>query len=135
MATSLSQPIRVVIVDDHAVVRTGLRMLIESRPGIIVVGEAGNGAEALAVVARTQPDIIVLDLDLGGKVVSIVFPSYAPRPVPPASSSSQGCVIQSCTGGRYAWAPWGLSSRKKRRTCSCKPSRRCMPVKSGSNRQ
>jgi two-component system, NarL family, nitrate/nitrite response regulator NarL len=67
MATSLSQPIRVVIVDDHTVVRTGLRMLIESRPGIIVVGEAGNGAEALAVVARTQPDVIVLDLDLGGE--------------------------------------------------------------------
>ena len=67
MATSLSHPIRVVIVDDHVVVRTGLRMLIESRPGIIVVGEASNGAEALAVVARTQPDIIVLDLDLGGE--------------------------------------------------------------------
>jgi DNA-binding NarL/FixJ family response regulator len=67
MATSLSQPIRVVIVDDHAVVRTGLRMLIESRPGTSVVGEASNGAEALAVVAHTQPDIIVLDLDLGGE--------------------------------------------------------------------
>ena len=61
MATSLSQPIRVVIVDDHVVVRTGLRMLIESQPGIMVVGEAGNSAEALAVVAHTQPDIIVLD--------------------------------------------------------------------------
>ena len=74
MATSFSQPIRVVIVDDHAVVRTGLRMLIESRPGIIVVGEAGNGAEALAVVARTQPDIIVLDLDLGGESGLDCFP-------------------------------------------------------------
>jgi len=67
MATSLCQPIRVVIVDDHGVVRAGLRMLIESRPGLTVVGEAGNGSEALAVVAHTQPDIIVLDLDLGGE--------------------------------------------------------------------
>jgi two-component system, NarL family, nitrate/nitrite response regulator NarL len=74
MATSLSQPIRVVIVDDHVVVRTGLRMLIESQPGIIVVGEAGNGAEALAVVGRTQPDIIVLDLDLGGESGLDYFP-------------------------------------------------------------
>jgi len=74
MATSLSQPIRVVIVDDHVVVRTGLRMLIESQPGIIVVGEAGNGAEALAVVARTQPNIIVLDLDLGGESGLDYFP-------------------------------------------------------------
>ncbi len=74
MATSLSQPIRVVIVDDHVVVRTGLRMLIESRPGLIVVGEASNGAEALAVVAHTQPDIIVLDLDLGGENGLDCFP-------------------------------------------------------------
>ena len=103
IAASLSQPIRVVLVDDHAVVRAGLRMLIESRPGIIVVGKAGNGAEALAVVTRTQPDIIVLDLDLGGESgLAIVFPSYAPRPAPRASSCSRQCVIQSCTGGRYA---------------------------------
>ena len=67
MATSLSQPIRVVLVDDHGVVRAGLRMLIESRPGLTVVGEASNGSEALAVVAHTQPYIIVLDLDLGGE--------------------------------------------------------------------
>jgi len=57
----------VVIVDDHGVVRAGLRMLIESWPGLTVVGEASNGSEALAVVAHTQPDIIVLDLDLGGE--------------------------------------------------------------------
>ena len=67
MSTSLPQPIRVVIVDDHGIVRAGLRMLIESRPGTTVVGEASNAPEALAVAARTQPDIIVLDLDLGGK--------------------------------------------------------------------
>src|SRR5206468_9402024 len=75
MATSFSQPIRVVIVDDHAVVRTGLRMLIESRPGIMVVGEAGNGAEALAVVARTQPDIIVHDLASGRESGLEYFPA------------------------------------------------------------
>jgi len=74
MATSLSQPIRVVIVDDHVVVRTGLRLLIESQPGITVVGEASNGAEALAVVARTQPDVIVLDLDLGEESGLDCFP-------------------------------------------------------------
>jgi DNA-binding NarL/FixJ family response regulator len=47
---------------------------MESRPEIMVVGEAGNGAEALAVVARTQPDIIVLDLDLGGESGLDYFP-------------------------------------------------------------
>ena len=58
--------IRVLIIDDHAVIREGLRILVERRPGLIVVGEAANRADACAVAAATQPDIILLDLDLGG---------------------------------------------------------------------
>jgi DNA-binding NarL/FixJ family response regulator len=42
-------------------------MLIESAPGFVVVGEAGNGDEAVAVIAREQPDVVLLDLDLGGR--------------------------------------------------------------------
>jgi len=57
--------IRVLLVDDHAVVRAGLRMLIESRPGLAVVGEAANGGDALTVAAREQPDLVLLDFDLG----------------------------------------------------------------------
>lgn len=53
------------IIDDHKIIREGLREFIQSRTGMIVVGEAGNRAEALAVAAREQPDVIVLDLDLG----------------------------------------------------------------------
>jgi len=60
-----SSHIRVLLVDDHAVVRTGLRMLIESRPALEVVGEAATSAEARALARTTQPDIILLDLDLG----------------------------------------------------------------------
>jgi two-component system, NarL family, response regulator DevR len=56
--------IRVLIVDDHKIIRDGLRDLISSRGGMIVVGDAGNRAEALAVAARERPDVIVLDLDL-----------------------------------------------------------------------
>lgn len=56
--------IRTVIVDDHPILRSGLRLLIEGRGGVRVVGEAGNKAEALEVVGREQPDIILLDLDL-----------------------------------------------------------------------
>ena len=66
MSVLNSQPIRVLLIDDHAVVRTGLRMLIESRSGMRVVGEAANRSDALAATAREQPDIILLDLDLGG---------------------------------------------------------------------
>lgn len=59
--------IRILIIDDHELVRAGLRMLVESRPGLEVVGEAGAANEALDHARRAQPDIILLDLDLGGR--------------------------------------------------------------------
>jgi DNA-binding NarL/FixJ family response regulator len=58
--------IRVLIVDDHALVRAALRMLIESQPGVIVVGEAAGFEDALSATGREQPDVVLLDLDLGG---------------------------------------------------------------------
>lgn len=61
-----AEPIRVVLVDDHKIIRDGLREFIETRPGLVVVGDAGDRDAALEVVAREQPDIVVLDLDLGG---------------------------------------------------------------------
>lgn len=66
--------IRIVLVEDHAVIRSGLRMLIESSPGFAVVGEAGSRDEAVAVVTSQQPDIILLDLDLGGQSSLEFFP-------------------------------------------------------------
>lgn len=59
--------IRVLLIDDHELVRTGLRMLLEHHPRMTVVGEASGAAEGLASVASTQPDIILLDLNLGGE--------------------------------------------------------------------
>lgn len=59
-------PIRLLLVDEHAVIRAGLRMLIESHSGITVVGESGNYTEAVETAARTRPQIILLDLDLHG---------------------------------------------------------------------
>lgn len=53
---------RVVIADDHRVVRDGLRYLLSQEPDIEVVGDAENGAQALAVVAATIPDVLLLDL-------------------------------------------------------------------------
>ncbi len=55
---------RIVIVDDHAVVRRGVRTLLEAQPGWEVVGEASNGAAALEMVEALQPDVVVLDLSL-----------------------------------------------------------------------
>lgn len=59
---SENEKIRVVLADDHAVLRAGLRALIEGEPDIEVVGEAPNGAEAVAVVQREQPDVVVMDI-------------------------------------------------------------------------
>jgi DNA-binding NarL/FixJ family response regulator len=59
-------PIKVLIVDDHPVVRRGLRVLLEVQDGIEVAGEAGDGATALALAAELSPDVVLLDLKLPG---------------------------------------------------------------------
>lgn len=56
--------IRLVIVDDHALFRSGLVSLLQGMPGFEVVGEAGNGREALEVVQRYHPDIVLLDVNM-----------------------------------------------------------------------
>lgn len=58
-------PVRLLLCDDHAVVRAGLRALLSSADGIEVVGEAGTGEEALAMAARLHPDVVLMDLQLG----------------------------------------------------------------------
>jgi len=66
------EPIRVLIADDHALVRAGIRALLEKIEGIIVVGEAGKGSEALELVSQLNPNLLLLDLtmpDGGGFVV------------------------------------------------------------------
>ena len=62
----MTQPISVLIVDDHPVVRRGLRALLEVQDGIEVTGEAGDGATALALATERAPDVILLDLKLPG---------------------------------------------------------------------
>jgi DNA-binding NarL/FixJ family response regulator len=57
-------PLRIVIVDDHAVVRRGVRALLESQPGWEVSGEAATGREAIDLARRLQPDIVIMDLSL-----------------------------------------------------------------------
>lgn len=54
--------IRVVLVDDQALFRAGIRMLVASQPDLEVVGEAGNGQEAIDVVRATRPDVVMMDI-------------------------------------------------------------------------
>ena len=58
------RPIRIVVADDHAIVRQGLRSLIEEHPGFTVVAEAANGAEALKFAVELRPDVLLLDISM-----------------------------------------------------------------------
>jgi two-component system response regulator NreC len=65
--------IRVLLADDHEIVRAGLRLLVDGQPDMQVVAEAANGEQALARIADIAPDVVVLDLtmpDLGGLAVA-----------------------------------------------------------------
>jgi DNA-binding NarL/FixJ family response regulator len=62
----MSNPIRILIVDDHPVVRDGLVAILGTQPDFEVVGEAGDGREAIAQVNSLQPDVTLLDLEMPG---------------------------------------------------------------------
>ena len=65
----MSDPIRLILIDDHAVVREGYRRLLERRSGLKIVAEAENGAEGYRLFKETSPDVVILDLslpDMGG---------------------------------------------------------------------
>ena len=63
----MSDGLRVVIADDHTVVRQGIRGVLEGVDGLTVVGEAGDGEEALGLVRDLEPDVVVLDVNMPGR--------------------------------------------------------------------
>ena len=64
MSQAMQRPIRVLLVDDHAVVRKGLRALLEHESRVEVVGEADDGEQALRATERLRPDVILMDLEM-----------------------------------------------------------------------
>src|SRR6202167_666414 len=85
--------IRVLIVDDHRVVRRGLRALLEVQEGIEVAGEAGDGPAALALAAEHDPDVILLDLKLPAMSGLAVLTELTAR-----DAASKVLVLTSVTG-------------------------------------
>ncbi len=63
----MTAPIRVLVADDHTVVRQGIRHVLEQEPGFTVVAEAATGTEALAAAERHRPDVVVLDISMPGE--------------------------------------------------------------------
>ena len=60
----MTRDIRIVIADDHPLMRQGLRQVIEIEPRLTIVGEARNGSEALAMIEELKPDVAILDVDM-----------------------------------------------------------------------
>ncbi|CAN5455093.1 response regulator transcription factor [soil metagenome] len=58
----MSTPITVALVDDQALFRTGIRMLVDSQPDLTFAGEAGNGRDGIALVASVRPDVVLMDI-------------------------------------------------------------------------
>ena len=60
----MAEPVKIMLVDDHEIVRMGIRTLLERREGFTIVGEAGTAAEAVAIAHQCEPDVIVMDIRL-----------------------------------------------------------------------
>ena len=63
---SAQQPVKLLLVDDHPIVRSGLRMLFLSEPSMTIVGEADSGEAAVAAVQRLKPDVVIMDVAMPG---------------------------------------------------------------------
>src|SRR2546430_17626089 len=107
MAKTTKQQIRVLLADDHAIFRDGLRKLLESDEDIAIVGEAQNGAERIKLLTKLKPDILLLDLRMPDKdglavveemnfdtlprrVAVLPAPAHAPAAVPALRPAAPG---------------------------------------------
>jgi len=108
-----SEVIRVMLVDDHAIIRDGVRALLKATPDIQVVGEAADGKEALTVARRCAPDVVVMDLDMprgdgatathelsqldpAPKVLILTMHTEEERLVPLLKSGAHGFLSKDC---------------------------------------
>ncbi|MEV6380302.1 response regulator transcription factor [Streptomyces sp. NPDC051773] len=111
MTATADTPLRVLIVDDHMVVRAGLRALLTGEPGFDVVGETGDGEEAVRLAARLGPDVVLMDLRLTGDTAPdrpvngldatrrITAGSPRSRVVVLTGSGTQGDVVRAMEAG------------------------------------
>jgi two-component system, NarL family, response regulator NreC len=96
--------LRVLLADDHGIVRRGLRSLLESQPGIDVIGEAADGLEALRLCTESSPDILILDIAMpkmnGIEVASRVHKfENAPRVIILSMHTDESYIIRALAAG------------------------------------
>lgn len=110
-------PTRILLVDDHALVRAGIRALITMIDGFEVVGEAGNGAEALALIEKVNPDIVLLDITMPGmngltalNEIKARFPNV--RVIILTMHEAREYAIQALRGGAAGFIPKRAASNE-----------------------
>ena len=108
-------PIKVVIADDHALFRDGLRKILSLEKDILVVGEAGNGDEVGKVVERTKPDVLLLDLkmpkgDVVQNLLDVVAKTPSTRVIILTAFADEENVLNAAKGGAKGYVPKGVPS-------------------------
>jgi two-component system, NarL family, response regulator DegU len=108
-------PIKVVIADDHALFRDGLRKILSLEKDILVVGEAASGDEVPKVVERTKPDVLLLDLkmpkgDVVQNLLDVAARSPATRVMILTAFSDEENVMNAAKGGAKGYVPKGVPS-------------------------
>ncbi|MGN6719767.1 MAG: response regulator [Candidatus Binatia bacterium] len=108
-------PIKVVIADDHALFRDGLKKILSLEKDILVVGEAANGDEISKVVDRAKPDILLLDVkmpkgDVVQSLLDVAARSPATRVIVLTAYSEEENVLNAAKGGAQGYVPKGVPS-------------------------
>lgn len=101
-------PIHVLVVDDHPIVRSGITSVLATQPDFDVVGQAANGADAIAMAARLQPDLVLMDLRMPGTngvdaSAAILAARPATRIVVLTTYASDGEVLRAIEAGAVGY--------------------------------
>src|SRR3954451_11468298 len=134
-AVSPRTAVRVVVVDDHAAIRMGLRAAIDSRPPLVCVGVAADGEQLAPLLYRTRPDVVILDYDLpraNGLELCRRVKADVPAPAVLLYSAYADAVLALAAPSR---ASTGSSTRARRRGRSWRRSRRSPPAARISRRR
>ncbi len=106
----MSDTIRLILIEDHAMVRAGFRMLLEAQPDMAIIGEAESGPEGLTLLETLQPDVILLDVsmpDLGGAETAELLKAQYPaiRILAVTIHDSQAYLLQMLNAGVDGYLP------------------------------